>query len=481
LVATNRIWAALQRLVAAVALFCALPILAVSWVLVKLTSRGPFLFAQLRRGYGGKPFLLYKVRTLRQGTEAATALGVGRGEPAVTPVGRILRKLKIDELPQFWNVVNGTMLFVGPRPLPIALEDELLQHIPSFAERHRVKPGLSSFGQVTVAANGVGADLCEDWRTRFDAELHYIRHKSVSYDVVVIGLTCLYVLRAMWPRWRKPSSASTPVDRVAVRPASPVTRVLGVPIANVDYASACSRIQEWVAQRRSMYVAVCPVHSVVEAFWRKSHRAALANAGLNTADGVPVVWAQKLLGHRGASRVYGPTLMLRLLGHATRKGWRVGFYGGAQATLDDLVARMRARFPTLQVACAISPPFRPLSDSEDRAMVDRINESEPDLLFVGLGCPKQERWMYEHQGRLRTVQVGVGAAFSFHAGHLRQAPALLQRWGLEWLFRLCCEPRRLFVRYATTNPVYVVAVSLQIASRWFLGRRYQQMRHDNEA
>ena len=475
LVATNRLWAALQRIIGCVALACALPVLAVACVLVKLTSAGPALFAQTRRGHGGRAFRVYKVRTMRRGAEQDTALGVGVGEPTVTPVGRLLRKLKIDELPQFWNVVNGTMLFVGPRPIPLALEDELSLHIPNFAERHRVEPGLSSFGQVTVTANGVGPALLKDWERRFEAERHYIRNKSVPYDLVVIALTCLYVLRALRPfrRRRNPVAIAAPSQANPLGDLS-VTKVLGAPIANLDYAKVCEQIRDWIASKRSEYVAICPVHSVVEGWLQRSHREALAHAGINTADGMPIVWAQKLLGHPGASRVYGPTLMLRLLEHAQRHGWRVGLYGGEQETLDILMDRLRLRFPKLQIVCAISPPFRELGAQEDAIMVDRINERQPDLLFVGLGCPKQERWMYEHRGRVQAVQVGVGAAFSFHAGQLPQAPRLLQRCGLEWLFRLCCEPRRLFRRYATTNPVYVVLIAFQVMRRWILGANYQR-------
>lgn len=193
---TNPVWDGAQRLAGLVGLILSLPLLVVAFFLVKSTSRGPFLFAQIRRGYGGRPFCVYKVRTLFENAEPGTALGVAPGDPAVTPVGRVLRKLKVDELPQFWNIAAGDMNFVGPRPTPIALEDELARHIPNFRERHRVKPGLSSFGQVTIVENRLGADLVRDWSERFEADLDYIRNKSVAYDLVVIALTGLYLVRA---------------------------------------------------------------------------------------------------------------------------------------------------------------------------------------------------------------------------------------------------------------------------------------------
>jgi len=475
LVPTNPVWEGLQRFGGFIGLMLTLPFMAVAFVLIKLTSPGPFLFAQLRRGYGGKPFLVYKIRTLKVNAEKSTALGVGRGESTVTAVGSVLRKLKIDEFPQFWNIFTGSMNIVGPRPIPIALEDELEKHIPNFAERHRVKPGLSSFGQVTVVENRLGADLTKDWGERFEAELHYIRNKSVAYDIVVILLTGLYVMRSMLS-FRKKGGAKAQGDAAPVPAASDrkVTRVLGTQIANLDYAGVEQVVAEWVERKQSQYVAICPVHSMVEAVLHKSHRESLTHSGLNTADGMPVVWAQQLLGHKKASRVYGPTLMMHLLDRANREGWRVGFYGGSQEGLDILIDKLKLRFPKLRVACAISPPFRKLTPDEDADMVKRINETDPDLLFIGLGCPKQERWMFEHKDRLSTVQLGVGAAFSFHAGQVKQSPAFLQKIGMEWFFRLMCEPRRLFKRYATTNPIYVFLLGMQLIKSWVFRRKYQE-------
>ena len=492
LVPTNPVWEGLQRFCGFLGLVATAPFLIIAFVLVKTTSRGPFLFSQLRRGYGGKPFLVYKIRSLKVNAEKSTALGVGRGESTVTAVGKVLRKLKIDEFPQFWNIFTGSMNIVGPRPIPIALGDELEKHIPNFAERHRVKPGLSSFGQVTVVENRLGADLTKDWGERFEAELHYIRNKSVAYDIVVIVLTSLYVLRSMVAFRNKgaknDATKSATAEKTAERalkqqPAvvvptphasdRKVTRVLGTQVANLDYAGVEEVVAVWVEKKESQYVAICPVHSMVEAVLHKSHRESLDNSGLNTADGMPVVWAQQLLGHRKASRVYGPTLMMHLLERANDEGWRVGFYGGAPDGLNILVDKLRLRFPKLQVACSISPPFRKLSDEEDAEMVAKINEADPQILFIGLGCPKQERWMYEHRDRLNTVQLGVGAAFSFHAGQVKQAPAFLQKIGMEWFFRLMCEPRRLFQRYATTNPTYVFLLGVQLIKSWIFRRKYQ--------
>jgi N-acetylglucosaminyldiphosphoundecaprenol N-acetyl-beta-D-mannosaminyltransferase len=256
----------------------------------------------------------------------------------------------------------------------------------------------------------------------------------------------------------------------------PSTVVLGVPIANLDYRGVIDRVATWVRTGQRRYVGVVPVHSLIDAVRLPAHRRSLNEADLNTADGVPIVWAQMLFGHRHASRVYGPTLTLHLLRHAARYGWRVAFYGGHPDRLETLIERLRREFPQLEIAAAISPPFRQLSEREDEQMVQRLTEARPDIVFVGLGAPKQERWMREHVGRVPGVLLGVGAAFDFHAGAVRQAPPFLQRIGMEWAFRLACEPRRLFVRYARSNPTYVVLLARQWISSVLSGRSYQVQR-----
>ncbi len=258
------------------------------------------------------------------------------------------------------------------------------------------------------------------------------------------------------------------------------TSVGGVPIANLDYEGFLQRIAHWISTGWSRYICVVPAASVVEAALDPSHREALRGAGLNAADGMPVVWTQRLLGRRGASRVYGPELTLRTLATAAERGWRVAFYGGHPQRLAAMTQRLHARFPRLRIADAVSPPFRKLSASEDEAMVRRLADARPDILFVGLGCPKQERWMADHIGRLPCVMLGVGAAFDFHAGAVHQAPPLLQRFGLEWAFRLACEPRRLWKRYVKTNPIFVAIMIHHVARHWLAkmswrGRATQDM------
>lgn len=188
-------------------------------------------------------------------------------------------------------------------------------------------------------------------------------------------------------------------------------------------------------------------------------------ADLVTPDGMPLVWALKLLGHPEAERVYGPTLTLHVCEAATREGIPVGLYGGTPESLQDFKAFLYQQFPGIQVACAIAPPFRPLTPEEDKTYTAQIVESGARILFVGIGCPKQEWWMYEHRNRLPLVMLGVGAAFDFHSGRVRQAPSVVQRLGLEWFFRLLMEPRRLWRRYAHQNPRFVMLFTRQLLSQ----------------
>jgi N-acetylglucosaminyldiphosphoundecaprenol N-acetyl-beta-D-mannosaminyltransferase len=171
---------------------------------------------------------------------------------------------------------------------------------------------------------------------------------------------------------------------------------------------------------------------------------------------MPLVWMMRLKGVRGQQRVYGPTLMLHVLESAAKAGVRVGFYGGTAEVVEQLIKRMQIRYEGLNVAFRCSPPFRDLTPEEDTEIVHKINQSGTRILFVGLGCPRQEVWMAEHRGRIQSVMLGVGAAFDFYAGTKPQAPTWVQASGFEWLFRLLTEPRRLWKRYLYHNPRFVI-------------------------
>lgn len=200
---TPWLWAHAQRAVALTLCLLLLPAAAVMFVVVKMSSRGPFLFSQPRPGLRGVPFTVYKIRTMSVGAEDETALGTARGDPSITTIGSLLRELKLDELPQLWNVVRGEMELVGPRPIPIALHEELSAKIDHFELRYAVKPGLTNVSQVAVLDNKLEDRLVEDWRLRFEGELHYIKNKSFAYDLVVLLMTVGYVVRKALSRTSK--------------------------------------------------------------------------------------------------------------------------------------------------------------------------------------------------------------------------------------------------------------------------------------
>jgi N-acetylglucosaminyldiphosphoundecaprenol N-acetyl-beta-D-mannosaminyltransferase len=231
--------------------------------------------------------------------------------------------------------------------------------------------------------------------------------------------------------------------------------VLGMRVDGTNYRETAESITELVSAGDGGAVYVSTVHMVMEAFDDPEFQRIVNSAERVTPDGVPLVWALRLLGVENAERVYGPSLLPTVCEHARERELSVGFYGGGQEVLDELVRRIWRRFPGLNISFAFAPPFRAISAEEDQKVIESIEASETNILFVGLGCPKQERWIAEHRNSLSCVMVGVGAAFDFNAGSKEQAPAWMQVLGLEWLFRLCCEPRRLWRRYLYHNPRFL--------------------------
>lgn len=244
--------------------------------------------------------------------------------------------------------------------------------------------------------------------------------------------------------------------------------LLGVAVSAVNMPSAVQQIHAWIMARTSQYVCVSNTHSLIscrrDAALRRIHN----RAGMVTPDGMPLVWLSRQAGHPHVNRVYGPDLLLAVCDYGQAFGFKHYFYGGAVGVADQLVARLTSRFPNLQVAGAYTPPFRKLSMDEDQIVTAQIASSGADIVWVGLGMPKQEYWMSEHIAKLPQVLIGVGAAFDFHAGVKRQAPLWMQQRGLEWFFRLSTEPRRLWRRYLTTIPPFVVlAVAQRLGLRQF--------------
>jgi len=242
----------------------------------------------------------------------------------------------------------------------------------------------------------------------------------------------------------------------------PRANILGVGVSAINMAMALEIIEGWIERREPHYVCVTGVHGVMESQRDEELRRIHNRAGLVTPDGMPLVWLSRLQSFHHVERVYGPDLMLALCERSVAKGYRHFFYGGAEGVPEQLASVLQKRFPGLQVAGTFSPPFRPLTADEDDRIVQMINAAAPDIVWVGLSTPKQERWMAGHRERLTApVLIGVGAAFDFLTGRKPQAPRWMQRAGLEWLFRLLTEPRRLWRRYLINNPLFVALVVLQ--------------------
>lgn len=242
-------------------------------------------------------------------------------------------------------------------------------------------------------------------------------------------------------------------------PAIPRVDVLGVGISAVDMATAVDELGRWIDEHELHYVCVTGVHGVMESQGDTGLRAIHNASGMTTPDGMPMVWSCHWAGLKDVTRVYGPDLMLATCERAVERGWRMFFYGGASGVPEQLATKLGERFPGLAVVGTFSPPFRPLSGEEDAAIVTAINSARPDIVWVGLSTPKQERWMAEHRVVLDAPAViGVGAAFDMHAGTLPQAPLWMQRHGLEWVYRLGREPRRLWRRYLYNNPRFALAI-----------------------
>jgi N-acetylglucosaminyldiphosphoundecaprenol N-acetyl-beta-D-mannosaminyltransferase len=238
--------------------------------------------------------------------------------------------------------------------------------------------------------------------------------------------------------------------------------VLGVPIDALEWDQAIARIQGWASNRESRYVCICNVHSVVTAAQDDGFRAVICQSDMATPDGAPVSWLLRRSGFPQQQRINGPDLMWKYCEQATYSGESVYFYGGTNETLVALQANLRRAFPTLKIAGTYAPPFRTLTAEEDSEAVARINSSGAGVVWISLGCPKQENWMADHKGRVNAVMIGVGAAFDYHAGTVTRAPLWMQRNGLEWLYRLFSEPRRLWKRYLVTNTMFLVLAARQL-------------------
>jgi N-acetylglucosaminyldiphosphoundecaprenol N-acetyl-beta-D-mannosaminyltransferase len=245
--------------------------------------------------------------------------------------------------------------------------------------------------------------------------------------------------------------------------ASERVNVLGVGISVLNLRTALAAIAAAVRERRKGYICVTGVHGVMEAQDDAAFKHILNGAFLCTPDGMPMVWAGKLAGHAKMSRVYGPDLMLDVCAWSEPSGAKHFFYGGADGVAGLLAQKLKIKFPKLKVVGTFTTPFRALNADEENKLQEQVAAAQPDIFWVGLSTPKQEKFMAEFLPKLdATLMIGVGAAFDFLSGRVRQAPQWMQRSGLEWLYRLGCEPRRLAKRYFRNNPLFVLKIAGQL-------------------
>ncbi|TWD83295.1 N-acetylglucosaminyldiphosphoundecaprenol N-acetyl-beta-D-mannosaminyltransferase [Kribbella amoyensis] len=235
--------------------------------------------------------------------------------------------------------------------------------------------------------------------------------------------------------------------------------VLGIHVSVTDMDDTVDRFGKWIANDDRQLVCVSDMNALLHARADERLTEVYNTSGLTLADGMPLVWAGKKAGFGQMARVCGPDLLERVMAEAAERGWSQYFYGGADGVVEQLRDTFTAKHPGLKVAGVYSPPYRALSPQETAEVVDRINAAAPDIVWVGLGAPKQERWMADHRDRLdAAILIGVGAAFDFHTGRLDRAPVWMQKAGLEWSYRLSKEPRRLWKRYVLGIPRFCLAI-----------------------
>lgn len=239
-------------------------------------------------------------------------------------------------------------------------------------------------------------------------------------------------------------------------------RVVSLDVNLVEMDALVKRLRELREQGEGGYVCFSTVHMVMESHDRPDFGERVNGADIVIPDGMPLVWMQRLQGRKDANRVRANDLMMHLMKYAADNDLKIGFYGGRPEVIDAIKERAGTELPNLNIVYAYSPPFRPLTEAEDSQIVDDINHSDPDFLFMGLGCPKQETWMSDHRNRLKAIMLGVGASFDFYAGNVKESPDWLGRLGLEWLYRLTQEPKRLWRRYLILNPRFMWLAAKQL-------------------
>jgi N-acetylglucosaminyldiphosphoundecaprenol N-acetyl-beta-D-mannosaminyltransferase len=251
-------------------------------------------------------------------------------------------------------------------------------------------------------------------------------------------------------------------DSASLGSSSERINILGVGLSAINMTQALEQMVAWIEMRQMAYIVVAPVYTLMVSQFNAVYREIVNRANMVTPDGMPLVFLTRWMGHPNVRRVYGPDLMLAFSSLAATQGYTSFYYGGHAGVPDQLAEVLTHRFAGLKVVGTYSPPFRPLDQDEKKQVIDMINAANPDVVWVGLGSPKQDFWVAEYRKELTApILIGVGAAFDFLIGRRPQAPGWMQRYALEWLFRLYHEPRRLWRRYLIYNPLFVIFMLMQ--------------------
>ena len=417
-------------------------------LLILLESRGSIFFIQRRVGKGGKIFSCIKFRTMVLNADA-NKLQAQPNDYRITNVGRFLRFTNLDEFPQFFNVLSGDMSIVGPRPHMITDCNQFSKVVTGYKFRNMVKPGITGLSQVK-GLRGPAKDFNTIFR-RFEYDAFYVRNAGFGLDFRIIRQTTGQVAYALL-RKRMPIPAPL-LEIVEDKKLQLFTANYSI----TDYLNASETIMAYARIRKSFGMSALAVHGLIETVKDKTFRAQVNKLNMVVPDGQPIRWALNSFYKAGLEdRVTGPILTKYVLARASEENLGVFLYGSTAETLEKFSAFIHINYPGVKISGIHPDRFREATSEEDLADIKKINDSGANIVLVGRGCPRQEKWVAGHMGKIDAAMMAVGAAFDFHAGNINQAPMWMQQAGLEWSYRLVQEPGKLWKRYLTTNPHFII-------------------------
>lgn len=416
-------------------------------LMIVLESRGNIFFVQRRVGKGGRIFRCLKFRTMVLNPHA-NELQALPDDYRITRVGRFLRFTNLDEFPQFFNVFVGDMSIVGPRPHMITDCNQFSKVVSGYKFRNMVKPGITGLSQIK-GLRGPASDFATIFR-RFEYDAFYVRNAGFGLDLRIIRQTTGQVAYALLRR--KMPAPSTILEVAEEKKLQLFTANYSI----TDYNRASETIVAHARRHHSFGMSALAVHGLIETVKDPAFRQLVNRLDMIVPDGQPIRWALNSFYKAGLEdRVTGPILTKYVLARASEENLGVYLYGSTPETLAKFSAFININYPGVKIAGTHPDRFREATPEEDAADIRKINDSGAHIVLVGRGCPRQEKWVASHLGKVNAAMMAVGAAFDFHAGNISQAPAWMQQAGLEWFYRLIQEPGKLWKRYLTTNPHFI--------------------------